>query len=87
MRVWKLTPRDLSDPIWQDWKSKPMFVRADTEREARQLAETKTTAVRPTQSGVPIPLNPWGTHKKIEASCWRQSAKDVTDGEPTVLND
>jgi hypothetical protein len=64
-----------------------MFVRAETEREARQLAETMTNEVRPVQSGTPIPLNPWGTHKKIESESLATICEDVTDGESAVLTD
>ncbi len=65
MRIWKLTPADPTDPIWQQWSPGPVFVRAESETEARQLAQSATTKSFPVQQGHPIPINPWGGHKKI----------------------
>lgn len=64
-----------------------MFVRAETERDARQMAEIKTNRVRPVKSGMPIPLNPWGTHKRIESDTLATICEGVTDGESAGLTD
>ena len=31
MRIWKLTPSDLADPIWKLWSPEPIIVRAESE--------------------------------------------------------
>jgi hypothetical protein len=38
MRIWKLIPTNLADPIWKLWSLEPIIVRAETEAEARLLA-------------------------------------------------
>jgi hypothetical protein len=50
MRIWKLTPTDLSDPIWKKWSPEPISVRAESERQARRLAETITNKTFATPS-------------------------------------
>jgi hypothetical protein len=86
MRIWKLTPKDPSDPVWKDWSSKPTFVRADAEGVARKLAASRTTQATPIRRGQPVPLNPWET--------FASTCEDVTepyagvysvDGPPAVL--
>ncbi len=65
MRIWKLTPTAPTDPIWKDWSSDPVFVRAESEAEARQLAQFATAKFLPTTPGKPIRNNPWSGHRKI----------------------
>ena len=65
MRIWKLTPADLVDPIWKDWSPDPIFVRAKSEAEARQLAQFATAKFPPVRPGQPIRINPWSGHRKI----------------------
>ena len=67
MRIWKLTPTNLADPIWNGkWNPEPIIVRAETERDARHLAVLKTLKFFPLIPGAPILLTPWGGYKKIE---------------------
>jgi hypothetical protein len=66
MRIWKLTPTDPSNSIWEKWSPEPIFVRAGSEAEARHLAVLETLKCLPAIPGVPISLNPWAGHKKIE---------------------
>lgn len=47
MRIWKLTPTNLDDPIWKKWSPEPIIVRAEGEREARRLAVEKTVKMSP----------------------------------------
>jgi hypothetical protein len=42
MRIWKLIPINLRDPIWKKWSPEPIIVRAESESEARQWAQLKT---------------------------------------------
>jgi hypothetical protein len=35
MRIWKLTPTNLANPIWKKWSPEPIIVRAESEREGR----------------------------------------------------
>jgi len=65
MRIWKLTPTDLTDPIWKKWNPEPIIVRAESEREARRLAHFKTLKYLPTAPGMPNRDNPWAGYKKI----------------------
>lgn len=65
MRIWKLTPADPAAPIWKLCNPDPIFVRANSEAEARHLAELATVKFLPAQPGQPIPINPWSAHQKI----------------------
>jgi len=93
MRIWKLAPVDPTDSIWKDWKSTPMFVRAESEAEARNLAESRTLKFFRARPGMPLPINPWGRHQKI-GEPWPTICEDVTeqtneyspDGSAGVLN-
>jgi hypothetical protein len=65
MRIWKLTPTDPTDLIWKDWKPDPVFVRAESESEARHLAQLATAKFLPVRPGQPTRINPWSGHRKI----------------------
>jgi hypothetical protein len=58
MRIWKLTPTNLTDPIWKKWSPEPVIVRAESEAEARCLAVLKTLKYIPVISRMPISDNP-----------------------------
>jgi hypothetical protein len=80
MRIWKLTPTNLTDPIWKNWSPEPIIVRAESETEARKLTQLKTLKYVPANLGLPIALSPWGGYKKIEASGPRPTlCEDITD--------
>ena len=64
MRIWKLTPTNLADPIWKKWSPEPIIVRAESESEARQWAQLKTLKTFSAVPGMPLALNPWAGHKK-----------------------
>jgi hypothetical protein len=64
LRIWKLTPTNLADPIWKKWSPEPIIVRAENEAQARHLAVLKTLKYMPAISGAPIRVNPWGGYKK-----------------------
>jgi hypothetical protein len=65
MRIWKLTPANLTDPIWKKWTPEPIIVRAETETEARHLAHLEADSF-PTIPGPPnIIINPWSGYKPI----------------------
>ena len=66
MRIWKLTPTNLADPIWKKWSPEPIIVRAESEAETRRLTQLATLKVVPAIPGLPIAVNPWGGYKKIE---------------------
>jgi hypothetical protein len=66
MRIWKLTPTDQSNSIWQKWIPEPIIVRAESEAEARHLAVLETLKFLPAVPGAEPPFNPWAGHKKIE---------------------
>jgi hypothetical protein len=55
MRIWKLTPTKLTDPIWRKWSPEPIIVRAESEAEARDWAKLKTMKTFRATSGLPIP--------------------------------
>jgi hypothetical protein len=65
MRILKLTPTNLDDPIWKKWSPEPIIVRAESEREARRLAVAKTVITFLPIRYAPIPVNPWGGYPKI----------------------
>jgi hypothetical protein len=64
MRIWKLTPTDLTDPIWKKWSPEPIIVRAESEGEARKLAVYITTKTFMPLPPLLMPVNPWAGHKK-----------------------
>jgi len=66
MRIWKLIPTNLADPIWKLWSPEPIIVRAETEAEARLLAQLKTAKFSPPKRGQEITLIPRGGYKKME---------------------
>lgn len=65
MRIWKLTPTNLEDPIWRNWSPEPIIVRAETEREARRLATDITIKTFAPVSPMLMPVNPWFGRPKI----------------------
>jgi hypothetical protein len=66
MRLFKLTPANPADDIWRFWEPEPVIVRAESESEARDLAEPTTAKMFPRlPPDVPIPTNPWSTHQKL----------------------
>jgi hypothetical protein len=94
MRIWKLTPTDLADPIWKKWSPEPIIVRAESETEARDWAQLKTTKTGPAITGMPLSVNPWAAHKKIEdpgplptlcEDITEQTNEYSVDGPPEVL--
>jgi hypothetical protein len=93
MRIWKLTPTNLTDPIWKNWSPEPIIVRAESEAEARDWAELKTMKTFPATSGLPIPVNPWGGYKIEDSGPRLTFCEDITeqtdvysvDGPPEVL--
>ena len=71
-----------------------IIVRAESESEARQWAQLKTLKTFPAVTGMPLTLNPWAGHKKIEDPGPPQTlCEDITeqtneysvDGPPEVL--
>ena len=94
MRIWKLTPTDLTDRIWNKWSPEPIIVRAASEAEARDWAKLKTIKTFPEIPGLPLLINPWAGYKKIEDPGPRPTlCEDITeqtneysvDGPPEVL--
>jgi len=79
MRIWKLTPLERADPIWKLWNAEPIFVRAESEVEARKLATLETLEYLPMRPGQPIAINPWSGHKKIENPAPPTLCEDITD--------
>src|SRR5277367_1958789 len=82
MRIWKLTPRDLSDPCWQEWPPDPIVVLAANDSEAHRLAADLAVRRRKRANAVPRHnpphLNPWAlrpstTHQR-PTEC-----EDITD--------
>jgi hypothetical protein len=65
MRIWKLTPTDTADPIWKKWSPELIIVRAESERQARRLAETITNKTLPPLPPNIMPFNPWFGRPKI----------------------
>jgi hypothetical protein len=66
MRIWKLMPIDPTAPIWKLWVPEPIFVRAESEAEARHLTQLATAKMLPAEFGKPIPINPWSKYKKLD---------------------
>ena len=84
MRIWRLSPVDRSDPVWEEYDTEPMFVRAESATRAQDLALAATLVFRPNTGYQKIEFNPWGRYKTL--------CEDVTDisnysvdGPPQVL--
>jgi hypothetical protein len=58
MRIWKLTPTNLADPIRKKWSPESIIVRAESESEARQWAQLKRLKTFPAVPGMPLTINP-----------------------------
>jgi hypothetical protein len=80
MRIWKLTPTNLTDPIWKKWSPEPIIVRAENEAAARHLAHLEAASF-PTIPGPPnIIINPWSRYKLIEDPAPLPTrCKDITE--------
>jgi hypothetical protein len=93
MRIWKLAPTDLTDPIWKKWSPEPIIVRAENEAEARDWAELKTMKTFPATPGLPIQVNPWGGYNIEDSGPQPTFCEDITEqtdeysvhGPPEVL--
>jgi hypothetical protein len=82
MRIWKISPTELTDPIWEKWSPEPIIVRAESEREARYLAQLKTTKFLSAIPYQPIALNPWGGYKNFEDLSWTPKMRQLAKVEP-----
>jgi hypothetical protein len=71
MRIWRLSPVDRSDPVWEEYDTEPMFVRAESATRAQDLALAATLQFRPNTGYQKIEFNPWGRYKTL--------CEDVTD--------
>ena len=71
MRIWRLSPVDRSDPVWEEYDTEPMFVRAESATRAQDLALAATLHFRPNTGYQKIEFNPWGRYKTL--------CEDVTD--------
>ena len=71
MRIWRLSPVDRSDPVWEGYDTEPMFVRAESATRAQDLALAATLQFRPNTGYQKIEFNPWGRYKTL--------CEDVTD--------
>jgi hypothetical protein len=71
MRIWRLSPVDRSDPVWEEYDTEPMFVRAESATRAQDLALAATLQFRPNSGFQKIEFNPWGRYKTL--------CEDVTD--------
>jgi hypothetical protein len=80
MRICKLMPTDLSDPIWKKWDPEPIIVRAETEHEARRLAVCITNKTFAPLPPMLMPVNPWAGHKKKGDSAPKPTlCEDITE--------
>jgi hypothetical protein len=79
MRIWKLTPTDLSNPIWKIWTPEPIIVRAENAAEARHLAKLETLKFLPAIPHQPFTDNPWGGYKKIGDRAPPIGCEDITE--------
>jgi hypothetical protein len=64
MRIWRLTPTNLTDPIWKKWSPDPIIVRAENEAQARHLAVCITNKSFPPLPPMLMPVSPWAGYKK-----------------------
>jgi len=71
MRIWRLSPVDRSDPVWDEYDTEPMFVRAESATRAQDLALAATLRFRPNTGYQKVEFNPWGRYKTL--------CEDVTD--------
>src|SRR5215470_15531812 len=79
MRIWKLTPTDPSNCIWKKWSPEPITVRAESEAEARHLAECITRKTFPPLPPMLMPVNPWKGYKKKVDPVPPTICEDITE--------
>src|ERR1700761_5826986 len=79
MRIWKLTPTNLEDPIWAGkWRTEPIIVAAESEREARHLALIKTNRGFAPLPPMLMPVNPWMGYKLKGDAAPTTICEDIT---------
>jgi hypothetical protein len=83
MHIWKLTPVDSSDPTWTGYDTRPMFVRAESAREAQERAELATVQFVSTTEGY-LQSNPWRDYRTRCGDVTNTSGHSV-DGPAEVL--
>jgi len=84
MRIWKLTPIDPSLPVWDGHDIKPMFVRAESCKEAQDLAQLATVQYRDTPSLDQKLEGNWRTYR-TRCEGVTDTCKFTVDGPPQVL--
>jgi hypothetical protein len=65
MRIWRLSPVDSSDPVWDEYDTDPMFVRAESADKAQDLVLAATLRFRQNSGYQKIEFNPWGRYTTL----------------------
>jgi hypothetical protein len=81
MRIWKLTPTDLTEPIWKKWSPEPIIVRAESEAEGSAYGRIQTNKYFPPLPPMPMPVSLGGHKKKGDPSPRPTLCEDI--GEQT----
>jgi hypothetical protein len=85
MRIWRLSPVDLSDPNWEASAHKGIaIVRAENEEEARKLAQQAFGVKTRFAPGAGIIAPPWQRPEHVTAMIVLDSPYDP-EGPPEVL--
>jgi hypothetical protein len=63
MRICKLTPVDPRDPVWKEYDTRPIFVRAESGSKAQDLAQSVRLQFDESRFGEKIELNLWVGYK------------------------
>ena len=85
MPIWKLEPKNLTQRDWNASTYKnTVIVRAQDEKEARNLATQAFGIAVERQAGEPIPIIPWGQDWLVNCSRLEDSKYDE-DGPATII--
>jgi hypothetical protein len=86
MRIWELTPTQLSSPNWNAslWQEK-VIARAETEADARMLANLEFAVAVQVLPGESTVVMPWNLENHVIVRDISKNSNFSTDGDEEIL--
>ena len=87
MKIWKLTPIDLSHRDWETSKySGEIIVRAESEERVRKFLTDKLCMAATKPPGDEIPKNPWSQHSPLVSAVEVKDESYPKTGKEEILD-
>jgi len=91
MAIWKLEPTEVSSPDWEaSTYTKKVFVRAESEKKARDICAGAFLAATKVKFGNKIAINPWQSSfvsaVTVQDSGYQDEGKEEVVGPPEALH-